>query len=257
MKLLIDLGNSRLKWALWNGTQLQRGSTLTHARSGDGELAEGASAAVDFSLLWKELPPVNAIWIASVAASTLEQTLTRSLNESFAVPVRYARSPAAACGVHNAYSAPARLGIDRFLGMVAAHRENAGAAVIASCGTALALDAVGADGRHLGGLIAPAPPLMRQALLERTARLGELTAAPITEFADTTAGAVESGTWLAAVALVERFARHAHAAFGMTPALILSGGGAKRLAPLLELEHRYEPDLVLRGLSHFADADGK
>ena len=84
-----------------------------------------------------------------------------------------------------------------------------------------------------------------------------LTAAPITEFADTTAGAVESGTWLAAVALVERFARHAHAAFGMTPALILSGGGAKRLAPLLELEHRYEPDLVLRGLSHFADADGK
>ena len=60
MKLLIDLGNSRLKWALWNGTQLQRGSTLTHARSGDGELAEGASSAVDFSLLWKELPPVNA-----------------------------------------------------------------------------------------------------------------------------------------------------------------------------------------------------
>jgi type III pantothenate kinase len=162
-----------------------------------------------------------------------------------------------ACGVRNAYSAPARLGVDRFLGLVAAHRDSAGPAVIAGCGTALAVDAVGTDGRHLGGLIAPAPPLMRQALLERTARLGELTAAPITDFADTTSAAVESGTWLAAVALVERFARRTQAALGMAPALILSGGGAKRLAPLLELEHRVDPDLVLRGLAHFSDADGK
>ncbi|WP_347261630.1 type III pantothenate kinase [Rudaea sp.] len=256
MKLLIDLGNSRLKWALWDGAQLQRGATLTHARS-DGESADGNAAAVDFSALWKDLPAVNAIWVASVAASALEQALTRSLNAHFAVPVRYARSPATACGVRNAYSAPARLGIDRFLGMVAAHRETAAPAVVASCGTALALDAVGSDGRHLGGLIAPAPALMRQALLENTARLGELTPAPIADFADTTAAAVESGTWLAAVALVERFARRAQAAFGMTPALILCGGGARRLAPLLELEHRHEADLVLRGLAHFADADGR
>jgi type III pantothenate kinase len=255
MKLLIDLGNSRLKWALWDGAQMQRGATFTHVR--EGEAADGAALAVDFSALWKEVPAVNAIWIASVAASALEQALTRSLNEHFALPMRYARSPAAACGVRNAYSAPARLGVDRFLGMVAAHRESAGPAVIASCGTALALDAVGADGRHLGGLIAPAPALMRQALLERTARLGELSPAPIVEFADSTAGAVESGTWLAAVALVERFALRAQTEFGAAPALILCGGGAKRLAPLLELEHRYEPDLVLRGLAHFADADGK
>lgn len=257
MKLLIDLGNSRLKSALWDGAHLHRGTTLTHARAGDGEAADGAPAEVDFASLWKDIPAVNAIWVASVAASPLEQALTQSLNEHFAVPVRYARSPAAACGVRNAYSAPARLGVDRFLGMVAAHRESAGPAVIAGCGTALALDAVDVDGRHLGGLIAPAPPLMRQALLERTARLGELAAAPIAEFADTTAAAVESGTWLAAVALVERFARRAQAAFGMTPALILSGGGAKRLASLLELEHRYEPELVLRGLAHFADNDGR
>lgn len=257
MKLLIDLGNSRLKWAQWDGAHLRRGATLTHARANENESADGARDEVDFSTLWKDVPAVNAIWVASVASNALEQALTQSLNEHFAVPVRHARSPAAACGVRNAYSVPARLGIDRFLGLVAAHRDSAGPAVVASCGTALALDAVGADGRHLGGLIAPAPPLMRQALLERTARLGELAAAPITEFADTTAGAVESGTWLAAVALVERFARHAQAAFGSAPALILSGGGARRLAPLLELEHRVDPDFVLRGLAYFADADGR
>jgi type III pantothenate kinase len=255
MKLLIDLGNTRLKSALWDGAQLHRGPALTHARAPDAEAA--VPNEVDFSTLWEGLPALSAIWVASVASSALEQALTHSLNAHFDVPLRYARSPAAACGVRNAYSVPARLGIDRFLGIVAAYKEAAGPVVTANCGTALALDAVDADGRHLGGLIAPSPPLMRQALLERTARLGELTPAQIVEFADTTAGAVESGTWFAAVALVERFARRAGDEFGAVPALVLAGGGAKRLAPLLELEHRYEPDLVLRGLAHFADADGK
>lgn len=256
MKLLIDLGNSRLKWALWDGARLQRGASLPHAPT-QNATADGARAEVDFSALWKDVPAVGAIWIASVAANALEQRLVQSLAEHFAVSARLARSPAAACGVRNAYSAPARLGVDRFLGLVAAHRDVAGPAVVAGCGTALTLDAIGADGVHLGGVIAPAPPLMRQALLERTARLGELGAAPIAEFADTTAGAVESGTWLAAVALVERFARRAQAAFGLTPALLLTGGGGRRLSPLLELEHRFDADLVLRGLAYFADADGK
>ncbi len=247
MKLLIDLGNSRLKWALWDGTQLQRGSTLKH-------VATAAGAEVDFAALWKGVQPPLAIWIASVAATTLEQALNRSLAEYFVAPIRYARSPAAACGVRNAYSAPARLGIDRFLGLVEVHAQQQAAAVLASCGTALTLDAIGADGRHLGGLIAPSPPLMRNALLEHTARLGDLQSAQIVEFADTTAAAVESGTWLAAAALIERFCARTRAALETTPVLVLAGGGAKRLAPLLDLEHRIEPDLVLRGLARFADS---
>lgn len=249
MKLLIDLGNSRLKWALWDGTQLQRGSTLKHVATAAGE-------EVDFAALWKDVQPPLAIWVASVAATALEQALGRSLSEHFVCPIRYARSPAAACGVRNAYSAPARLGIDRFLGLVEVHAQMQTATVVVSCGTALTLDAIGADGRHLGGLIAPAPALMRSALLDHTARLGDLQSAQIVDFADTTAAAVESGTWLAAVALVERFAARAGAALGTPPVIVLAGGGAKRLASLLELEHRIEPDLVLRGLARFADSGG-
>ena len=255
MKLLIDVGNTRIKCALWDGTRLQRGASLTH--TGDGEVAEAMPVDVDFSSLWRDIAEVESIWIASVAANALEQALIQALSSRFDAPVRCARSPVMACGVRNVYSAPARLGVDRFLGMVAAHRDVGGAAVIAHCGTALALDALGADGRHLGGLIAPGPALMRRALLERTARLGELAPAPIAEFADSTAAAVESGTWLAAVALIERFTQRAHRAFGAAPALILAGGGSKRLAELLELEHRHEPDLVLRGLAYFAQAGGK
>ena len=256
MKLLIDLGNSRLKWALWDGAQLQRGSTLNHAAAAASAASAGADEEVDFSALWKDVPPPLAIWVASVASNALEQRLTHSLSEHFVSPIRLARSPVAACGVRNAYSAPARLGIDRFLGLVAVHAQAQMATVVASCGTALTLDAVGADGVHLGGLIAPAPALMRSALLDHTARLGDLQSAPIAEFADTTAAAVESGTWLAAVALVERFVARAGARFGAAPALVLTGGGARRLAPLIEHEHRIEADLVLRGLARFADSGG-
>jgi type III pantothenate kinase len=249
MKLLIDLGNSRLKCGLWDGGILQRGGALAHAGVDTGRNGE-----VDFSALWKDIPAPSAIWIASVASTALEHNLHRSLAEHFTAPIRSARSPAMACGVRNAYSAPARLGVDRFLGLVAMHALAPGATVVASCGTALTLDAIGRDGVHLGGLIAPAPALMRSALLDNTARLGELQAsAQVVDFADTTAAAVESGTWLAATALVERFLARASQTLGTQAELVLSGGGAKRLAALLEVPHRIEPDLVLRGLAEFAD----
>lgn len=249
MKLLIDLGNSRLKSALWDGNQLRHGPMLAHAATVDSV----APAAMEFAALWKDIPVPDDIWVASVAATTLEHELIRSLATRFAAAPRFARSPAAACGVRNAYSAPARLGIDRFLGLVAAHAQFPGAAVIAGCGTALTLDAIDGAGNHLGGLIAPAPGLMRSALLDRAARLGDLGAAAIVDFADTTAAAVESGTWLAAVALVERFVAKTHVRLGVEPTLVVCGGGGKRLAALLGSAHRFEPELVLRGLALFAD----
>ena len=249
MKLLIDLGNSRLKSALWDGAQLRHGPMLAHAGAADSHVPDDA----EFAALWKDIPAPHDIWIASVAATALEQALVRSLAAQFAPSPRFARSPASGCGVRNAYSAPARLGIDRFLGLVAVHAQIPGAAVIASCGTALTLDAIDAEGQHLGGLIAPAPGLMRSALLERAARLGELGAAQIVDFADTTSGAVGSGTWLAAVALVERFCARTQARLDAAPTLVVCGGGGKRLAALLETPHRLEQDLVLRGLATFAD----
>ena len=250
MKLLIDAGNSRIKSAFWDGSQLRHGQMLAHATSADTPMA----SASEFAALWKDIPALDEIWIASVAAATLEHELTNSLAARFAVTPRFARSPANACGVRNAYTAPARLGIDRFLGLVAVHAQFPGAAVIAGCGTALTLDAIDTHGNHFGGLIAPAPGLMRSALLDRTARLGDLAAASIVDFADTTSAAVESGTWLAAVALVERFVTRTRMRVGMEPTMIVCGGGGKRLGALLEVPHRLETDLVLRGLALFADA---
>jgi type III pantothenate kinase len=243
MKLLVDIGNTRLKWATWAGRAL----------GGQGAHAHGAEDNVDFVSLFKDIPKVDAAWIASVASPVLDMALAQALRARFGIEPVFVRSSATACGVHSAYAQPERLGVDRFLGLIAVHAQAQGPAVIASCGTALTLDALAVDGTHLGGLIAPSPELMRGALLGNTARLGDVAQASIVEIADNTADAVASGSWLAATALVERFFAHAVARFGVAPMLVLGGGGAAQLGALLALPHRIDAELVLRGLACYAD----
>jgi type III pantothenate kinase len=245
MKLLIDIGNTRLKSALWDGNALRPIGAAVHA---------AAPAESDFSGLLESLPDVRAVFVASVAGTEIGRRLAASVAARFGMQAMFVSSPAAACGVRNAYAEPARLGVDRFLGLVALHAHARGPCVLAGCGTALTLDALAADGTHLGGLIAPSPPLMLDALTGATARLAQPRAGRVVEIADNTTDAMESGAWLAATALVERFTARAAARFGAMPALVLTGGGAERLGTLIAPAHRIEADLVLRGLAIFADA---
>jgi type III pantothenate kinase len=243
MKLLIDLGNTRLKWALWDGTALRLGGAVAHA----------AETPISFATLWKDINRPDAVWVASVAGKAVADSLADYLHGRFHLDAIFLRSTAAAAGVRNAYAQPENLGVDRFLGLIAAHAHAREPTVVVSCGTALTLDALSADGTHLGGLIAGSPELALAALRGATAQLGAAYAGRVVEIADNTADAMESGTWLAAVALIERFVERAAHRFGSTPALVLSGGGAAQLAGLLTLPHRIDPELVLRGLACLAD----
>ena len=238
MKLLVDIGNTRLKSAVLDGEQWQS--------------IEAAPAATVDDALWKNIQNVDAAWIASVASADVTQRIAAHIRERFAATVHLVRSSAEAGGVCNAYAQPERLGIDRFLALIAVHAQRAGAAVIASCGTALTLDALADDGRHLGGLIAPSPALMQQALRTGAAQLRDIDDAAIVEIADNTDAAVASGTWLSAAALTERFLAKATQTLGITPRLIITGGGGDKLAALLERPYEIEPDLVLRGLARLA-----
>jgi type III pantothenate kinase len=238
MKLLVDIGNTRLKSALLDGERWQPIDALP-------------GAAVD-GALWRNIKNVDAAWIASVASVEVTQRITAHIRERFGAAVHIVRSSAEAGGVRNAYAAPERLGVDRFLSLIAAHAKGKGAAVIASCGTALTLDALRADGQHLGGLISPSPALMQQALRAGAANLRAIDDAAVVEIADNTDAAVASGTWLSAAALTQRFLVKAADRLGAAPRLILTGGGGERLAALLDAPHEIEPDLVLRGLARLA-----
>ena len=243
MKLLVDFGNTRLKWATFANGAVRAGGVFAHA-----------DVPLEAALLreWSHLGRISAAFVASVVGAVREQELAALVRQCFRVDTVFLRSPAFALGIRNAYVEPARLGIDRFLGLAALHAERAQPLVLASVGTALTVDALGADGVHHGGLIVASPRLMRSALYAATARVagpeGRWRPMPAS-----TADAVFSGALYAAAGAVERFHRQAQRQIGAGATLLLAGGGADELAPLLPEAERAH-DIVLRGLALWAAA---
>lgn len=244
MRLLLDLGNTRLKWALLDGTGWQS----------QGAVSWSDDVALVLHDAWRGLPAPRDAFGASVVNGEREALVASVIAARFGCSLTWLRTPAQACGVHNAYPEPGRLGVDRFLAMVAARADGLAPCVLAGAGTALTLDALTADGRHLGGLIAPGPQLMQQALLGATARVQVERPGEVLEVADNTPDAVASGCWQAAAALIERFVAHMSPALGGAPQLVLGGGDAEALRSLLSMSATLSPDSVLRGLAVWSDA---
>lgn len=244
MKVLIDIGNTRLKRAVWDGHSVHDFRAVAHG---------GGSSAIDFDALWKGIENIESAWIASVAPPELDTAVADSLRERFGRAVHFVRSQVHACGVTSAYAHPEDLGVDRFLSLIAVHALEKRPSVVVSCGTALTLDALMANGTHMGGLIVPGLRLMQESLRTGTARLGEVQSAGAVEMADNTGDAIESGIQLATVAVIERFVGTATGRLGVAPLVILSGGDALRVGAALTISHRIEAEIVLRGLAQFAD----
>ena len=249
MRLLLDLGNTRLKWTLAEGVRLH-GTVMALPW-------DTPDFAARLRTLLAAVPPVDAVWLAAVAAPEREALVRDLLREPLGVDVRGARADAEVCGVRLAYREPARMGIDRVLGLVAARAAGHAPCVLAGIGTALTLDALAADGRHLGGLIVAAPQLMQRALRDAA---GRVQSAPgegrVRWFADNTEDALAAGAWLAAAALVDRFHEQAARRLGAAPLLLLSGGAVPRLQALLGTAAQPLPDAVLRGLALYAEHAG-
>ena len=238
---LFDLGNSRLKCA-----PLGR----------DGRVGEVLAIAHDgraFAPDWSDGLParIDAAYVASVAAPALRVALLDALSARCG-RIGLASTQRAWAGLRIAYAQPARLGVDRFLALLAA-RARGGAWLVAGVGTALTVDLVDAGGRHHGGRIAPSPALMREALQARAAQL-PAQGGEYREFAADTSDALASGCIGAALGLLQRSqAEAAQACAGPVP-LLLHGGGADALLPHLP-GATHAPALVLEGLARWAMPD--
>ncbi|PJK01665.1 pantothenate kinase [Lysobacteraceae bacterium NML03-0222] len=228
---LFDLGNTRLKYA----QNLHEVHYLAHQQP--DWLAE----------LPDEVHGETA-WVSSVASSVQRQALLAVLLERFA-RVSFARTSARAGRLRIAYAHPEKLGVDRFLALLAASMD-AQPMLIVGVGTALTVDLLTADGHHLGGKIAPSPSLMRQSLHTRAAQL-PLAGGMGGDFADNTLDALAAGCQGAALALIETSRQQAAARLGTPPTLCLHGGGAEALLPNFP-DARHQPHLVLAGLAQWA-----
>ncbi|WMJ71333.1 type III pantothenate kinase [Stenotrophomonas sp. 24(2023)] len=233
---LFDLGNSRFKFAPLHGDRAGDVQAWAHG-------AEAMAGQPDHAL-----PEGGTAYVASVAAPSLTSAMLQQLQARF-TRVEVVRTSAQCAGVRIAYARPEKFGVDRFLALLAAapaHRP----VLVVGVGTALTIDLLDADGQHHGGRIAASPTTMREALHARAVQLppqgGEYV-----EFANDTDDALASGCDGAAVALIERSAAQARQQLGTSPALLVHGGGAPALLPLLPGAD-YHPSLVLDGLARWA-----
>lgn len=234
---LFDLGNTRLKCA-----------PLVEGRC--GEVVALAHGEAGFAgRLDALLPRVGGVaHVASVAPQALAVDLLEALASRF-VRIDIARTQSRCAGVRIAYADPSKLGVDRFLALLAAH-ERGGATLVVGVGTALTIDLVDAGGQHHGGCIAPSPALMREALHARASVLPREGGERI-GFARDTADALASGCEGAALALVADSFAAARERLGIAPNVLLHGGGAPALQAALP-DSILAPSLVLEGLACWA-----
>jgi len=206
-----------------------------------------------------DVVPPSRVIVCSVAGAPFEDALREFAGRHWDISPEFLRAQVEAAGVRNGYADPGRLGVDRWAALLAARDLGLGATCIVDCGTAITIDALGADGCHLGGLIVPGLGLGRQCLLAATrgvaASMGsEQDPVSIGVLARDTRNAVTGGTLYATVAFVDRIVQDVGAALGGRMARLITGGDADQLLPLLAGRYRHEPWLVLRGLAVVARA---
>ncbi|MEI2453893.1 MULTISPECIES: type III pantothenate kinase [Lysobacter] len=242
---LFDLGNTRLKCAPL-GADGRPGPVCALPHREDDVAAA----------LGETLPQarIDTAYLASVAHPALRMAVLQALTARCR-RISLARTQAGFARdgfgrVRIAYADPRKFGVDRFLALLGAHAQQRGAALICGVGTALTIDLIDEQGLHHGGLIAPSPTLMREALHARAPQLPE-DGGDTLDFAADTEDALASGANGAALALIERSLERAQARLGQRPRLLLHGGGSEALARWLPASTQ-EPALVLEGLAIWA-----
>ena len=227
--LLIDVGNTAIKWRLANAEGL----------------LDARGSVSDVSSLCKAIEAEN--WgmagLASVASDAAEAELIAALTASGATVVHRATAQSTCLSLVSSYAEPERMGVDRWLAMLAAHADNEGALCVIDAGTAVTVDLVSAEGVHEGGYILPGADLMRRALSDETGRIDvNALEAPAIVPGTNTQACVTAGSWRAVVGAVESTMAEYP---GHRP--LLTGGSAGTLRDF-GLVATHNPDLVMEGL---------
>lgn len=243
--LAVDVGNTRLKWALYD-----------EAHPGAQLLAHGAVFLEMVDQLadtdWKHLPRPSCMLGCVVASDGVKRRVSEQIEDLWHLEPRWVVSAAQAAGVRNGYDHPNRLGVDRWVALIAARQRalatgSPRAALVVMVGTAVTVDALDADGVFLGGLILPGFGLMLRALEMGTAGLKAPTG-EVVDFPTHTSDALMSGGAHAIAGAIERMHRRLLARAGHAPLLLMTGGAAVKLAPITDLPFETVDTLLFEGL---------
>ena len=238
MKLLADIGNTRIKWLLWEQGEIRRRGERRHRDGDPRQLGQQ---------LWGQLERPAQVWIANVAGPEIAAALSAWIAGAWSLEARFVRTEAAGCGVRCAYAVPNRLGVDRWVALIGARALTRQACCVVDCGTAITIDTLSSAGQHLGGVIFPGARLMREALYRDTHQI-PAEAGTVTLFGRDTMDGVWGGATYAVAAAIDRITRQMAAEMGEPADRLLTGGDAEALQPYLEGDYRLEPELIFQGL---------
>jgi len=243
VNLLVDLGNSRLKWALHEAGRWHT----------DAALLETTDMAPLLDRVWGGMSAPRQVVVCNVSEPRRLQTLEQWVRVRWSLALRVVRSQAEQLGVRNRYREPAQLGADRWAALIGARGLTPSAACVVDCGTAVTVDALSAEGEFLGGVIFPGLRLLRGSLVQGTGGIKLADGSDADCLARSTADGVAAGTLFGLAGAVERLIHEYRRTLGDSTQVLLTGGDGPQLAPRLSVAFTPVPDLVLRGLARIAD----
>lgn len=234
MRVLVDAGNTRVKW------QLRDGNKVVH--HGAGEFGSGL-----FGDVADMAGSVSSVAVSTVVSEEKRVELIRLMACHIAPAPRFYWSEAARGGLVSAYAAPEKMGADRWHGMYGAWRSVGGSFAVVDAGSAVTVDYVDQHGRHLGGYILPGRRMMLRSLRNDAARIGfDDHQASAGDPGVSTTECVHHGLFWLWQGMVSRI-HHDCGARGIGSILVTGGDAAGIKAAGLRAEQA--DDLVLEGLS--------
>ena len=238
--LLIDHGNSRIKWALTTAADMAVGQAIDYR---DEE--------TDFSS-WEKLNTVQRVLVSNSAGPKAFAYLANRCQKQWQLNPEPLQAKPEQCGVINSYLEPQTLGADRWLALIAARQIYQGSLAVIDCGTAVTCDALSKEGVFLGGVISAGPKIAADALVKKAAHLDLDEMHYPGAFNTDTASAVSAGSLIFTVGGIEKVLNEFRSKLGDEIRVLMTGGWADTLAPLMDLDAAVYPDLVLQGIEFAA-----
>jgi len=246
MTLLIDVGNSSIKWAQYNSDGLLQMQQQSYPEETSSEF---------FIECWSDLEKPKNILVSCVAGKTVWQTLVKACEKLWGIKAEKVTSEKKGFGLVNAYEKASDLGSDRWCGMIGAHQETDTAYILIDSGSALTIDVVTESGEHLGGYILPGLDMMKKSLGLQTAqvKIKQLSdKKPLLLPATSTTGCVDAAVHLSTIKLIESVIKEQQSQ-RIKVTCFLTGGNADLISGLLAYKCVIMPDIVLRGLAYISE----
>lgn len=245
MNLLIDIGNSRIKWASSAGMTLSDHAAFEYKKESMTDLLKKH---------WHASASPDAVYISNVAGADVAKIVSAVIRQKWQTKLLFVKAQRQCCGVVNAYKEASQLGVDRWLAIIAAWNKYRAPVCVIDCGTALTIDGVSAGGQHLGGLIIPGLRMMQDMLSRETHGIQvDRNNQSSLGFGRSTTECITNGANCAIVSLVERMAGQLESEQGSKLCRIITGGYAAYINDLIMPAFDLEPHLVLNGLKLIAD----